>query len=271
MGVWLHFFDLRLFILDPRLHAGGSAVVECASRAIEDLVLQCQQKGVEVPSELCVWSDNTVKENKNQTVLSWMQWLVSRQKFKSCSLSCAITGHTHNALDQVYGLLATAFRYVTDLSDPHDVVQQISTLTGRLNLSAWLGADCRVTATYVKSIWNWRDWHLDTIRIIHPISHISNIQCFFLVLTLQPPCIFLWIRFISQSANFSRFKQLGVTFSGGLRTDASGNHSFIFLRRMGGFAAAFWYSLSSVNVKSNNVACFFDVNVKSNTVACFFD
>ena len=191
MGVWLHFFDLRLFILDPRLHAGGSAVVECASRAIEDLVLQCQQKGVEVPSELCVWSDNTVKENKNQTVLSWMQWLVSRQKFKSCSLSCAITGHTHNALDQVYGLLATAFRYVTDLSDPHDVVQQISTLTGRLNLSAWLGADCRVTATYVKSIWNWRDWHLDTIRIIHPISHISNIQCFFLVLTLQPPCIFL--------------------------------------------------------------------------------
>lgn len=101
------------------------------------------------------------------------------------------------------------------------------------------------------------------------IYRISNV--FFLVLTLQPPCIFLWIRFISQSANFSRFKQLGVTFSGGLRTDASGNHSFIFLRRMGGFAAAFWYSLSSVNVKSNNVACFFDVNVKSNTVACFFD
>ena len=83
-----------------------------------------QQKGVELPSELCVWSDNTVKENKNPCVLCWMQWLVATQKFKICSL---ITGHTHNALDQLYGLLATAFRYVDDLFDPDDVVQQIST------------------------------------------------------------------------------------------------------------------------------------------------
>lgn len=41
------------------------------------------------------------------------------------------------------------------------------------------------------------------------------------------------LEMMSVHRHWSRFQKLCITFAGGLRTDATGNHSFIFLRRMG--------------------------------------
>lgn len=157
-GVWLHHYSLQFFVLDPRLHSGGSAICDCAARALEAMVVECRRRNVDLPRDICIWSDNTVKENKNQTVLSFLSWLVGSGKFQCASLNCAMTGHTHNQLDQIYGLLAVAFRYTEKLSDPIDVTAQIKQLMTRLNLQQWLGSDTAIDVHYVRSIYNWKSW-----------------------------------------------------------------------------------------------------------------
>ena len=61
--------------------------------------------------------DNTVRENKNQIVLSYLSLLCARHQMDMVALLSARVGHTHNRLDGVYGLLAHAFRYVSELLD----------------------------------------------------------------------------------------------------------------------------------------------------------
>ena len=157
-GIWLHHYSLQFFVLDPRLNSGSSAICDCASRALEAMVVECRRRNVDVPKDITVWSDNTVSENKNMTVLTFLAWLIGTAKFQCASLSCALTGHTHNRLDQIFGLLATCFRYVERLSCPLDVTTQIKQLVSRMNLQQWLGSDTSIDVHYVRSIYNWKSW-----------------------------------------------------------------------------------------------------------------
>ena len=126
--------------------------------AAEAMVVECRRRNVDVPKDIAIWSDNTVSENKNMTVLTFLAWLIGTAKFQCASLSCALTGHTHNRLDQVFGLLATCFRYVERLSCPLDVTTQIKQLVSRMNLQQWLGSDTSIDVHYVRSIYNWKSW-----------------------------------------------------------------------------------------------------------------
>ena len=42
--------------------------------------------------------DNTVRENKNQTCLLYLSYLVASHGFRVCALLNARVGHTHNRL-----------------------------------------------------------------------------------------------------------------------------------------------------------------------------
>ena len=66
-------------------------------------------------------ADNTVRENKNRTVLGYLMWLTAMKGFQLTSLMSSRVGHTHNRLDAVYGLLARAVRFVDTLLDLEDV------------------------------------------------------------------------------------------------------------------------------------------------------
>jgi len=43
---------------------------------MERVRIIARQKGVEPIAEFILWADNTVRENKNDTVLSYLAWLV---------------------------------------------------------------------------------------------------------------------------------------------------------------------------------------------------
>jgi hypothetical protein len=46
-------------------------------------------------------TDNTVRENKNLTVLGYLAVLVGRLQMRVTGLACFKVGHTHNSLGQV--------------------------------------------------------------------------------------------------------------------------------------------------------------------------
>ncbi|CAL1146480.1 unnamed protein product [Cladocopium goreaui] len=102
--------DLEAFlqVLDPRVAADSSTVLECASRSIDAALQICKDLGVPKPDQILAWADNCVRENKNGQLLRFLGWL------------CA-TGRMR--MYQVYGLISTAMRYLDVLADGVDVAE----------------------------------------------------------------------------------------------------------------------------------------------------
>lgn len=120
-SVWVHYHELMFFVCDPRTSADSNLVIECASRALERVWEKCRTTNRQFPQELVVWCDNTVRESKNMQMLQFMSWLILRMRFRFTSLQMSLVGHTHNCLDQVFGQLTIAFRYISQLSDCDDI------------------------------------------------------------------------------------------------------------------------------------------------------
>ena len=73
-------------------------------------------------------ADNTVRENKNQTVLGYLMYLSATKGFRVTNLTSSRVGHTHNRLDALFGLLSTAVRYEDSLLDMEDTRQRLDSL-----------------------------------------------------------------------------------------------------------------------------------------------
>ena len=54
-GVWCHGICLKLWVLDPRVPADSSTIVETLTRNIENVMKLCEQKGVRPPDQLLCW------------------------------------------------------------------------------------------------------------------------------------------------------------------------------------------------------------------------
>ena len=73
-------------------------------------------------------------------------------------------GHTHNILDQLYGVIARAFQYVDHLEDIEAVAEALRDILRRPNIQAWLGADVEVYVEVLTSVRRWDRW-LDQTRV----------------------------------------------------------------------------------------------------------
>ena len=70
-------------------------------------------------------ADNTVRENKNRTVLGYLMHLAASKGFRVTNLTSSRVGHTHNRLDALFGLLSTAVRYEDSLLDMEDTCRKL--------------------------------------------------------------------------------------------------------------------------------------------------
>ena len=70
-------------------------------------------------------ADNTVRENKNRTVLGYLMHLAASKAFRVTNLTSSRVGHTHNRLDALFGLLSTAVRYEDSLLDMEDTCRKL--------------------------------------------------------------------------------------------------------------------------------------------------
>eukprot|EP00913_Durusdinium_trenchii_P005349 g4990.t3 len=107
-------------------------------------------------------ADNCVRENKNGQLLRFLSWLY-----------------------QIYGLIATAMKYIDILSDGLDVAAKIENVLNRIGVRHWIGQKARIRVQYISGVREFKNW-----------------------LSAAP-----------------------VTFAGGLKTDETGLHAFIFMRR----------------------------------------
>ena len=147
-AVWVQQVGLYLNLVDPRQSGDATLVCEAACLALERVA---SLLGDRMPLHISIICDNTVRENKNNTVLRWLSWAIARFKFRSGNLQMARVGHTHGPLGtlthmvmesnvwiMVCGCLVSKhfpnLRYVDILADIHDA-------------SMWLG-QCWVWKPY---------------------------------------------------------------------------------------------------------------------------
>ena len=64
----------------------------------------------EMGGELVIVFDNCSGQNKNNTVLKLMCWLVEVGYFKKVQFVFLIAGHTKNACDHLFNMLKTSYR-----------------------------------------------------------------------------------------------------------------------------------------------------------------
>ena len=65
----------------------------------------CEAQGIPMPEHLWVQADNTPSQAKNSTVLEYLSVLVRRHKFRTVTLNFLQVGHTHEDIDQLFGIL----------------------------------------------------------------------------------------------------------------------------------------------------------------------
>eukprot|EP00965_Chrysotila_dentata_P022329 738673-Pleurochrysis_carterae.AAC.1 len=62
-------------------------------------------------TRLHVQLDNTCAENKNETIIAFLAWLVKEDIFVEAAIFCMIKGHTFTSLDQSFSTLITKMVY----------------------------------------------------------------------------------------------------------------------------------------------------------------
>ena len=118
---------------------------------------------IKLPSDMVIFCDNTPRENKNTAVLTYMGLLQARHMFSSTGLLFPSKGHTHNILDQLFGIVSRAFQYTDQLQDLHSVRESIKEILNRPSLSRYFqGAE--VDVSMVEGCRDWASW-LDKLGV----------------------------------------------------------------------------------------------------------
>lgn len=90
---------------DEEMFHGASAFCEVLTRTIERVHKICKREGKPFPEHLWIQSDNTTAQAKNSEVATFLALLVMLCHFKTASLNFLVVGHTHEDVDQMFGIL----------------------------------------------------------------------------------------------------------------------------------------------------------------------
>ena len=73
-------------------------------------------------------------------------------------------GHSHNILDQLYGLLAHAIQFVDNMADIYTIRDLIQNFLNRPGIKKWFGPDVDIQVIVLESVRNWQGW-LDSLKL----------------------------------------------------------------------------------------------------------
>lgn len=108
-----------------------------------------------MPRKLIVFGDNTVRELKNQFVLDYLANLTASRKMRLASTMFLRKSHTHDRIDQLWGVLARRISSTDTLLNASDAVRIVQEEISRPGVRAWLGA---TTELHVQKLDACRDW-----------------------------------------------------------------------------------------------------------------
>ena len=124
-GVWAFGFCISIFVMDDNQKHDSACLIECIALTLEIIVAECKKTGRALPSSLWVFADNSVREAKNTFCMKYLQQLASKFKFRLCGLLVLRKSHTHDILDQLWGVLARCLAREDKTFDPSDIVKII--------------------------------------------------------------------------------------------------------------------------------------------------
>ena len=90
---------------DEEMFHGASNFCEVLCRTIDRVWNICKRKGLTFPKHLWIQADNTTAQAKNEEVAKLLAYFVGRFKFQTASLNFLTVGHTHEDIDQLFGML----------------------------------------------------------------------------------------------------------------------------------------------------------------------
>ena len=94
-----------MYVVDDCVPHGASAFNDVLLRVLEAVASMSRRSGVRMPLHLVVQSDNTTAQAKNNEANCFLAYLVAKYKFQSASLFFLVVGHTHEDVDQFFGMI----------------------------------------------------------------------------------------------------------------------------------------------------------------------
>lgn len=154
-GVIAHGYCTQLYVADEHLSHGASAFCDVLGRVLEFVWSHCQATGKAFPKHLVVQSDNTTAQAKNTYVTMFLAFLVAKYKFATTNLFFLPVGHTHEDIDQFFGVILEVVLKRVPFQTPSELVAllqerlaarvaakgevlHVMHLTGIRDFSAWL-------------------------------------------------------------------------------------------------------------------------------------
>ena len=152
---------------DPVARGTGPADGACgggpADRACGSDLVAVRGRGP-MPQELVVFTDNTGRENKNNTVMRYLAYLVHRGMFRCTALLNLPMGHTHNILDQLFGIVAHRLQFIDDMNDIGHIQEIVKGILSEPSLSKWFGEGTFVNSEVLTSVRDWKGY-FDTLGV----------------------------------------------------------------------------------------------------------
>ena len=137
------------FMVPESVKCGGNITVEVIWRTL------CKLQDLrELWAEnLHVQLDNTVKDNKNHTVLGFLAWLVAQGHFHSVTVSFLPVGHTHEDIDALFGVVIRHLRNFAVTYTYEELMVQVNEALSQQDTSWTPSAPCDFVA-------GTHDWNL---------------------------------------------------------------------------------------------------------------
>jgi hypothetical protein len=100
-----HGWVTGLFVGQEGLTHGSDAFLEVLCLLLTKVSDMCKAAGRRFPAHLVVQADNTVAQTKNSFVSSFLSYVVGQSKFSTATMNFLMVGHTHEDVDQMFGLV----------------------------------------------------------------------------------------------------------------------------------------------------------------------
>ena len=89
---------------------GQDAFLEVLVRTLDMVHLRAAREGLNMPEHLVIQSDNPTNQAKNSVTGLFLALLVQTKRFLTCTLNFLTVGHTHEDVDQIFGIICERLR-----------------------------------------------------------------------------------------------------------------------------------------------------------------
>ena len=154
VGALAHGFCADFFLAPDNLPHAPTGYCEVLCQTIQHVAGVCSARGQPLPRHLVLQSDNTVAQTKNSIAGAFCAHLVPRFQFATVTMNFLMVGHTHEDIDQVFGLLAVKVvrRYRFEIAE--DLASYMRAFLSPLFMVR--GEEVRVTVQH--TVRNFKTW-----------------------------------------------------------------------------------------------------------------